>query len=104
MPEVMVGALDDLKQVTRVTEGVPEAIAVFNLPTGVYAISDTCTHEETELSDGDVDEDDETVECMMHGAVFHLPTGEVRALPATQPVKTYPIVVKDGVVFIEVSG
>lgn len=103
MSEIEIGALDELKDVTRVTEGVPEPIAIFKLPSGVYAISDTCTHAETELSDGDVDEDDETVECMMHGALFHVPSGEVRALPATQPVKTYPVSVKDGRVFLEVT-
>ena len=75
MSEVLVGALDELKQVTVVSDGVPEPIAVFKLPSGVYAISDTCTHEETPLSDGDVDEEDETIECMLHGAVFSLPTG-----------------------------
>jgi 3-phenylpropionate/trans-cinnamate dioxygenase ferredoxin subunit len=102
--EVRVGALDELKEVTVVSDGLPEQIAVYKLPSGVYAISDTCTHEQTELSDGDVDADDETVECMMHGAVFHIPTGEVRALPATRPVQTYPTIVRDGDVFIEVNA
>ena len=102
MSEVLVGALDELKQVTVVSDGVPESIAVFKLPSGVYAISDTCTHEETPLSDGDVDEEDETIECMLHGAVFSLPTGDVRALPATQPVKTYETIVRDGNVYLKV--
>lgn len=104
MAEVNLGPLDGLKDVTRLTEDVPEPIAVFKLPSGVYAISDTCTHEETELSDGDLDEDDETIECLMHGARFHIPTGEVRALPASQPVKTYPVHVKDGTVYLEVEA
>lgn len=102
MSEVQVGVLDELKQVTRVTDGVPEPIAVFVLPSGVYAISDTCTHEATELSDGDVDDEDETIECMLHGARFHIPTGEVRALPASQPVQTYETVVRDGAVYVKV--
>lgn len=102
MTEIMVGPVDELKDVTVVNDGTPEPIAVFKLPSGFYAISDTCTHEETELSDGDIDEEDETIECMMHGARFHLPTGEVRALPATQPVKTYATDVRDGVVYLKV--
>jgi len=104
MAEVEIGMLDALSPTTRVTEGVPEPIAVVKLPSGVYAISDTCTHAETELSDGDVDPDDETIECSLHGARFHVPTGAVRALPATRPVQTYPVVVRDGRVYIEVSN
>jgi 3-phenylpropionate/trans-cinnamate dioxygenase ferredoxin component len=100
--ELRIGPLEELKQITVVQDEVPEPIAIFKLPSGVYAISDTCTHEKTELSDGDVDDEDETIECMLHGARFHIPTGEVRSLPATQPVKTYVTEIRDGDVYLKV--
>jgi 3-phenylpropionate/trans-cinnamate dioxygenase ferredoxin component len=88
----------------RITEGVPEPIALFKLPSGFYAISDTCTHAESSLSEGFVDVDEQEIECDLHGARFHIPTGEVRAFPATQPVNIYPTTVEDDTVVIEVES
>ena len=56
---------------------------------GICAISDLCTHEEVELSDGYLDGDE--VECPMHGSRFNVCTGAVRGLPANKPVQTYPV-------------
>lgn len=81
---------------------LPEPIAIYHLPSGFYATSDTCTHEESSLADGEVDADEETVECFLHGAVFEIPTGAVRALPATESLKIYPTVVTDDELSIEV--
>lgn len=106
MKKVVVGKVADLEVggVTRVTEGVPEPIAVFHLPSGFYAISDTCTHAEASLAEGELDIDEQEIECELHGARFDIPTGEVRAFPATQPVTTYPTTVEDDVVSIEVPN
>lgn len=78
-------------------DGTP--VAVFNVGGDFYAISDTCSHEESSLSEGFVDED--VVECPKHGAMFHIPTGEVRSLPATRKVASFPVVVLDGDVYVE---
>ena len=77
-------------------------IAVFNLDGAFYAISDICTHEHAHLSDGYVD--GETVECPLHQALFHIPTGRVLAAPAVESVRTYPVRVRDGVVEVRVNG
>ena len=74
-------------------------IALFNVNGTFYAIDDTCTHEESSLSEGYIDED--IVECPKHGAMFHIPTGEVRSLPATKSEQTFPTVVEDGDLFVE---
>jgi nitrite reductase/ring-hydroxylating ferredoxin subunit len=74
-------------------------VAVFNVEGEFYAIDDTCSHEESSLSEGYVDED--IVECAKHGAMFHIPTGEVRSLPATKNVKTFATVVEDGDLYVE---
>ena len=66
-------------------------IALFHLGDRVYAIDDTCTHEEASLSEGTVydDEDEPQVECPKHGAIFDIATGEVRSLPAVKSVNSY---------------
>lgn len=80
-----------------VLDGTP--VAVFNVDGSFHAIGDTCTHEEASLSEGYVDED--VVECPKHGAVFHIPTGEVRSLPATRPEPVFRTVVEDDELYVE---
>jgi 3-phenylpropionate/trans-cinnamate dioxygenase ferredoxin subunit len=79
----------------------PEPIALFRLEDGFYATSDTCTHAQSSLAAGEVDLEDCSVECPYHGAVFDIRSGRVMGLPATRPVRTYPVTVIDGEVFIE---
>ena len=76
-------------------------IAVFDVGGELYAIKDVCTHEWARLSDGEVE--GETVICPLHGACFSLSTGEALSLPATEPVETFAVVVKDGDVYVELD-
>jgi 3-phenylpropionate/trans-cinnamate dioxygenase ferredoxin subunit len=65
------------------------SIAVVRIGDDVYALGDTCTHQDVSLAEGDVDEDEKTLECWKHGSEFALETGEALTLPATRPVPTY---------------
>jgi 3-phenylpropionate/trans-cinnamate dioxygenase ferredoxin component len=97
---VRVGRTDEipLNEAKRVdVNGTP--VAVFHLPLGFFAIGDTCSHEESSLSEGFVDED--MVECPKHGAQFEIQTGRNRSLPATKPVASYRVVVEGEEVFVE---
>lgn len=69
---------------------------------GYRAIDDRCTHEDESLSEGYLC--DESVECPMHSSRFSFLTGEVTGVPAWVPVRTYPIEVDDGRVFIIVEN
>ena len=75
-------------------------IAIFNVHGELYAIGDTCTHEEFSLSDGDMVED-YTVECALHGSRFDLRTGKALGMPATGAVSTYRVWIKDGAIMVE---
>ena len=77
--------------------GVP--VAVFHLPLGFFAIGDTCSHEESSLAEGFVEDD--LVECAKHGAQFDIATGKNRSLPATRPVPAYRVVVEGEDVYVE---
>lgn len=74
-------------------------VAVFHLPLGFFAIGDTCSHEESSLSEGFVE--DEVVECAKHGAQFDIATGKNQSLPATKPVPAYRVVVEGEDVYVE---
>ena len=65
----------------------------------VFAIENMCSHAAVALSEGDVE--DCTVECWLHGSRFDLRTGKPIGLPATEPVATFPVDVRDGDVYVD---
>lgn len=73
-----------------------EAIAVYNIRGSFYATSDTCTHAEASLTDGDLEGD--RVICPVHWAEFDVPTGRPLCFPATKPIATYPTTVEGGMI------
>lgn len=97
-----VAHLDDLAPGSlRRVEPADVGVCLVRLHTGeVYAIGDECSHEDIELSDGDLD--GWTVECPAHGSCFDVRTGEPDSLPATSPVPTYAVHVDAGEVYLEI--
>ncbi|GAB3455892.1 bifunctional 3-phenylpropionate/cinnamic acid dioxygenase ferredoxin subunit [Streptomonospora sediminis] len=93
--------LEDLPQgeSLRVMAHVP--IAVFNADGEIYAVDDTCTHQNASLSDGYLEGC--FIECPLHEAAFDLRTGAPTCLPAKRPVRTYPVSVEDGCVYVHAS-
>jgi 3-phenylpropionate/trans-cinnamate dioxygenase ferredoxin component len=81
-------------------EGTP--VALYNVNGEFFATCDTCSHEEASLAEGWLDDD--VVTCPSHGAEFNVRTGEVLALPATEPIATYPVRVEGDEVFVAVSA
>jgi 3-phenylpropionate/trans-cinnamate dioxygenase ferredoxin component len=67
-----------------------------------YAIYDECSHEQIALSEGEVDGC--TLECWLHGSRFDLRTGEPTGLPATETVPVYPVEIRDGDIYVEISN
>jgi 3-phenylpropionate/trans-cinnamate dioxygenase ferredoxin subunit len=66
-----------------------------------FALQDLCSHAAVALSEGYVE--DCQVECFLHGSMFDLRTGKPTNLPATEPVATFPVEVRDGDVFVDVT-
>jgi 3-phenylpropionate/trans-cinnamate dioxygenase ferredoxin subunit len=63
-----------------------------------FAVDDTCSHEEYSLSEGDLW--GQEVECPMHGSRFDLVTGKPDQLPATEPIRSYPVVIEAGQAYV----
>jgi naphthalene 1,2-dioxygenase ferredoxin component len=74
-------------------------IGLFKLEDGLYAIDNICTHGHAKLCDGFVD--GHLVECPFHQALFDVRDGSVTCGPATEPVKSWPIKIEDGRVFLK---
>jgi 3-phenylpropionate/trans-cinnamate dioxygenase ferredoxin subunit len=69
---------------------------------GFFAFDALCTHEGYSLSEGELMGME--VECPQHFSKFNVRTGEVRAAPAKEPLGTYPVVVIDGLLYVEFAG
>ena len=78
-------------------------IGVFNCEGQFYAIEDRCSHDDGPLAEGTLDERACTIECPRHGSIFDLKTGRPRTLPAYQPVDTFPVIIDDEMIKLEVS-
>lgn len=77
-------------------------IAVFHTEEGeLYAIDDTCTHQDASLADGWVEGCE--VECPLHASRFDLRTGAVDAPPAKHAVRAHRVEVSDGMIQVELS-
>jgi 3-phenylpropionate/trans-cinnamate dioxygenase ferredoxin component len=70
-------------------------VAVFSVDGKLFALDNACTHVGGPLSEGKVD--GLMVICPWHGSCFNLETGEVLCGPAKRPVKTYQVVLENGV-------
>jgi 3-phenylpropionate/trans-cinnamate dioxygenase ferredoxin subunit len=78
-------------------DGTP--VCLVNLDGEVHAIHDTCTHALESLSGGYVE--DGRIECPRHGAFFDIESGEAVTPPATLPLPTFAVEVRDGRVLVD---
>jgi 3-phenylpropionate/trans-cinnamate dioxygenase ferredoxin subunit len=77
-----------------------QPVVLANVDGDVYALEDQCSHQEFPLSDGELDGSD--VLCIHHGARFDACSGRNKALPAIRPVKSFPVEIRDGEIYVEV--
>jgi p-cumate 2,3-dioxygenase ferredoxin subunit len=75
-------------------------VAVYLVEGEAFATDDACTHGASSLSeDGCLS--GHTVECGMHLGTFDVRTGAVTGPPCTVPLRTYPVVIRDGQVMLK---
>ncbi len=77
-------------------------IAIFKIADTFYATDDICMHEFASLSEGFVDGN--VIECPLHQARFHIPTGKVVGPPASEDLRTYPVKVVNEGIYVQVSA
>jgi 3-phenylpropionate/trans-cinnamate dioxygenase ferredoxin subunit len=99
--ELQIGRLDELEDgVARRVEDNGNALCVVRCGGVVYAIDDTCSHEDYSLAAGEVDVEECAIECSKHGSLFSLATGAPLTFPATRPVEVYAVTIEDGIVTV----
>ncbi len=87
----------------RLVEWEDLEIGVFNCNGEILAIEDRCSHDNGTLVEGELDQDKCTIECPRHGSLFDLRTGKPLTLPAYVPVETFPVLVEDDTIKVEVA-
>jgi 3-phenylpropionate/trans-cinnamate dioxygenase ferredoxin subunit len=77
-------------------------LAIYRSPHGTFHATDgICTHEHAHLADGLVM--GETIECPKHNGRFNYKTGEARRAPVCINLRTYPVKVDDGRVYLRLA-
>ena len=87
----------------RLVEWEDLEIGVFNCGGTVLAIEDRCSHDNGPLVEGEFDPSACTVECPRHGSRFDLKTGRPKTLPAYVPVETFPVIIEENTIKVEVE-
>lgn len=73
--------------------------AIYHAPDGSFHATDGyCTHEKAHLADGIVDGFE--IECPLHFGAFDYRTGTPVVAPVCVALKTYPVTVENGDIFI----
>lgn len=94
-----VGAADDVQEDEPLSVKVADRqIGVFRVNGALYAIEDICPHAYAHLSQGFVEGD--CVECPLHEALFHIPSGKCLREPGGRDLKTYEVKVEESDVFV----
>lgn len=74
-------------------------VALFKLEDGVFATHGVCTHAFALLSKGFMEGD--TIECPLHEGRFDIRTGKCLARPPVRDLRTYPVKIENGKVFVQ---
>ena len=76
-------------------------IALYKVDGAVYATADECTHAFARLSHGYLEGHE--ILCPVHQGRFDVRTGAATGEPACDPVKTYPVELRDDAVFVDLG-
>ena len=75
-------------------------LIVYRTTAGYFATDRRCTHQGADLMRGYFDQD--IIECPVHQGRFNVCSGAALSAPASTPLKTYPVKITDGPVFVEI--
>jgi 3-phenylpropionate/trans-cinnamate dioxygenase ferredoxin subunit len=104
-------AEDHYVAVARVGELAPGQMKTFHIggrrlllanAEGVYyAIDEMCSHEDYSLALGCIK--GRRIKCSLHGSYFDLATGAPTDEPASESIRTYPVKLADGKIWVDPS-
>lgn len=76
-------------------------IALYGADGQVYATDNLCTHGHARLCDGFLDGHE--IECPLHQGRFDIRTGAATCAPVTEVIRTYPVKIEAGRVWLQLG-
>jgi nitrite reductase/ring-hydroxylating ferredoxin subunit len=103
--EIRLCATADLEAGSHMQVQVPGVgpLAVYHVEDRFYVTADPCTHMQASLGEEGALEG-YVIQCTWHNGRFDVRTGEVLGPPCPAPLRTYPVIVRDGTVYVDVSA
>jgi 3-phenylpropionate/trans-cinnamate dioxygenase ferredoxin subunit len=97
---IAVAAADELKpaQMKRVIVN-GKRLLLCNSAGTLYCVDEMCSHEDYSLYLGCIK--DGKIKCSLHGSYFDLASGQPTCEPADNPIRTYPLKIESGQVWIK---
>ncbi len=77
-------------------------IALYKVDGSVFATDGHCTHGHARLCDGFLDGYE--IECPLHQGKFDIRDGRATCAPLTVNLRTYPVRIQDGLVYLRMDG
>ena len=95
-----VAAADELQpaQMKRISVG-GKRLLLCNSAGTLYCVDEMCSHEDYSLYLGCIQ--DGKIKCSLHGSYFDLTTGQPTCDPADVPLRTYPVMIDAGRVWVK---
>lgn len=91
--------IDSGEMISVEIEGLPK-LAVYRVGSEYYCSQDLCTHGAASLSEeGDLN--GYIIECTWHDGKFDIRTGAACALPCTEALRTFPVIIEADQVYID---
>jgi naphthalene 1,2-dioxygenase system ferredoxin subunit len=76
-------------------------VAIYTVGEDIYATDDVCTHGHARLCDGFLDGHE--IECPLHQGKFDVRNGLPTCAPVTEALRSYPVKVEGGRVFLQLD-
>jgi len=76
-------------------------LALYNAGGEIFATDNLCTHGRARLCDGFLDGHE--IECPLHQGKFDVRTGQPTCAPVTEAIRSYPVKIEGGRVFLAIG-
>lgn len=76
-------------------------VALYGVEGDVYATDNICTHGHARLCDGFLEGTE--IECPLHQGRFDVRTGKAMCAPLTDNIRSYPVKIENGRVFVDLG-
>ncbi len=77
-----------------------KSIALYQVDGEIFATDNICTHGNARLCDGFLEGHE--IECPLHQGKFDIRNGKAMCAPLTEDIRTYPVKIEGGRVFVEI--